>query len=148
MRAKLELAVRVQQETSRVDDPVTLIVRLRNLGEKGIVVNRRLLLNVPEAPPGYGELFVETEGPPGYANITHFDVRTGAAQASDFAELAPGAHVGRAYVLTDYESLHLPGRYSVTVTYHNETAPRGLGEAVFCGAIRSSAVKLMRMSAG
>lgn len=115
----LVLRASVEPVSSSVGDPVSLAVRLFNTGETEISVSRRLLLNHPDAPAGYGEVFVETDGPPRYRNVRRFHVRAGAATDADFVTLQPGAHVGREYMLTDYESLHVPGRYSLVVGYRH-----------------------------
>ena len=106
---------------------------LSNATDQPYLVNRRMLLNNVGAP---GELWLDVDGPEGYRNTRGFRVRAGQASNEFFVTLAPGESVQQSWDLGDYESLHVPGDYTVTLTYHNKDpkAPDGrlmqIGNAV------------------
>jgi hypothetical protein len=139
-----EFEIRVEPAVSGVEDDVVLDVALRNAEALPLAVNGRLLLNNPGAPSGYGELALSVEGPPGYGTATVFTVRSGPAAPEDFVVLGPGEEIRRSYALSDYESLHLPGRYRIWVTYRNEVAATVGGLHAWVGAVASNAVSIER----
>lgn len=136
--------IEVAPSVSGVSDAVVLAVTLANRTGEPIAVNKRLLLNHPSRPPGYGELTLAVEGPPGYENQVMFQIRTGPAQPGDFAVLAPEESVHQTYPLQNYEALHAPGTYRIWVTYRNDVAETVGGRAAFLGAVSSPAVSIER----
>ena len=138
------LVIAVQPRASRIGNDVVLDVALRNPHSAPIAVNGRLLLNRADAPPGYGELALTVEGPPGYENNVAFTVRSGRPSKEHFVVLEPGAELRQTYSLHAYESLHLPGRYRLWATYRNETRETVDGMAAFVGAVSSDEVELER----
>jgi hypothetical protein len=121
-----------------------LAVSLVNRGERPVAVNKRLLLNNPNSPPQYGELYLSVEGPQGYENLTLYNIRTGPPRPEHFGLLAPGESISETYSLRNYESLHLPGTYKVWVTYRNTVPGSVQGLPVYVGSISSPAVSLER----
>jgi len=120
----LELDVQVVPENSPAGAPVTLELVLRNRSTNMVTVNARLLIT----PGGeLGEIAIDVDGPDGYLNEAGFRVRAGEPGPEDFADLRPGGEIRRSWSLARYQSLHLPGDYRLTATYHNEipTAPDG-----------------------
>jgi hypothetical protein len=109
-----------------------------------LAVNARLLVNNPGSPPGYGELSLSVDGPPGYVNNTAFNVRTGPPPPGDFVVLERGASVEQSYRLRDYESLDVPGTYRIWVTYRNDIAESVGGLPAFVGAVSSEAAAIER----
>jgi hypothetical protein len=120
----LDLTLRVMPAESDIHATATLVATLKNPTDGTLVVNRRMLLNHAGAP---GEIWLDVDGPAGYRNMRGFHVRAGRAPNELFVPLAPGASVEQRWNLDDYESLHVPGDYRVTATYHNEDpfAPDG-----------------------
>ncbi|QEU97903.1 tetratricopeptide repeat protein [Streptomyces kanamyceticus] len=118
--ATLRLEVRVTPAEAPVGTPTTLDVRLGNTGPGTATVNTRLLL-VPAGTVG-GELHLVVVGPPGYRNDAGFRVRAGPPEPEHFVELSPGERAARSWTLENYQSLHLPGDYRLTLTYRNEVA--------------------------
>lgn len=133
----LNLTVRVTPVEGRVGVPTTLVASLSNPTDAVQVVNRRMLVNHVSGP---GEIWLDVQGPEGYRNSIGYRVRAGEAPKEFFVSLAPGAVVEQSWTLNDYQSLHIPGEYIVTVTYHNEAAcapdgrPMAIGEVA--GATR------------
>ncbi len=138
------LEVDVGPSLSGVGDDAVLAVTLRNPTAEPLAVNGRLLLNNPDVPPGYGELALSVEGPPGYANATAFSVRSGAAAPTDFVVLEPGETITRRYRLADYESLHVPGTYRIWATYSNAAPETLAGHRAFVGSVSSQPVSIER----
>lgn len=139
------LEIEIAPAVSTVDDDIVLRVVLSNRSGELLGVNARLLLNNPGAPPGYGELSLSVDGPPGYVNNTAFNVRAGPPTPGDFAVLEAGASVERTYPLRDYESLDVPGTYRIWVTYRNDTAESVGGLPAFVGSVSSDAVSIERL---
>ena len=107
----------------------TMEASLSNPTDKPQVVDRRMLVNHVNAP---GEIWLDVDGPEGYRNMRGFRVRVGEASDEFFITLAPGESVEQSWDLDDYHSLHVPGDYDVTLTYHNEDdkAPDGRPMAI------------------
>jgi len=125
----LVLIVRAEPIDGPAGVPTTLLASLGNPTDKAQIVNRRMLLNNLNAP---GEIWLDVEGPEGYRNTRGFRVRAGEASNEFFISLAPSQTVEQSWNLDDYESMHVPGEYNVTLTYHNEAhqAPDGRPMAV------------------
>ncbi len=121
----LKLEVVAVPAIAPVDAKLDLVVRLTNPLDESVVVNRRLLLLPLGMPERFGELALDVGGPPGYQNVREIHVRTGPPRPEDFVKLAPGEAVERSVPLWRYESLHVPGQYTLSVTYHN-TVPFAL----------------------
>jgi Tetratricopeptide repeat len=138
----LNLDLRVTPIDSRIDEPATLIASLRNPTAATQVVNRRMLVNNPGDP---GEIWVDVSGPDDYRNMVGYRVRAGDAGNELFVPLAPGETIEQSWTLTDYASLHLPGEYVVTATYHNEGARAPDGRPMAVGKARGT-VRLHRHS--
>jgi hypothetical protein len=138
------LEIEIAPAVSTVDDDIVLTVALSNRTGELLAVNARLLLNNPGSPPGYGELSLSVDGPPGYANNTAFNVRAGPPSPGDFVVLEREASVERSYRLRDYESLDAPGSYRIWVTYRNDTADAVGGLPAFVGSVSSEAVSIER----
>ncbi len=139
---RLEIAVTPAQ--SKIGAETTLTVTLINSSASPIAVNKRLQLNHRQAPPGYGEIFVNVQGPPGYQNQTRFQIRSGPPAAADFTQLPPGAQITETYRLWRYESLQLLGGYRVWVTYQNVVAATLQGRTVFTGVVESAPITLIK----
>jgi hypothetical protein len=122
--AVLALEAGVVPETAPPHVSVQLVVRLRNLSAEPALVNGRLLLVPRGKPAPFGELTLRVRGPTGYRNSIAFMVRSGEPDADDFVVLEPGASLDRSIPLSRYQTLHLPGRYDLTVTYRNAVPHR------------------------
>ena len=146
-RAPLAIEIDVRPLRSGTEAPVTMQVDIINRSDRPVAANTRLLLNHPSAPPAYGEIYLQVEGPPSYENLVRFSVRAGAPQPEHLRVLASGERVSKRYSLLDYESLHLPGTYTVWVTYRNTVKREVKGKPLFTGAVSSPAVTLERTDA-
>ena len=129
---QLGLELRVPPEPITVGEDVGVTLVLSNRGDVPIRVNRRLLVGPPGGPASLREVTFEVRGPAGYANRKAVQVNAGRPRPSDFAELAPGEEVEKAYPLTRLESMHVPGMYSVRAVYRNVT-----GTDVWTGSLTS-----------
>jgi hypothetical protein len=139
----LDIEIAPAVSTVNDDDEVLTVVLSNRTGEL-LAVNARLLVNNPGSPPGYGELSLSVDGPPGYVNNTAFNVRTGPPPPGDFVVLERGASVEQSYRLRDYESLDVPGTYRIWVTYRNDIAESVGGLPAFVGAVSSEAAAIER----
>jgi len=131
----LNLTVRVTPVEGRVGVPTTLVASLSNPTDTVQVVNRRLLLNHFNAP---GEIWLDVQGPEGYRNTSGFRMRAGDAPNEFFVSLVPGQAVDQSWQLNDYQSLHVPGEYEVTITYHNEATRAPDGRLMAVGKVAGS----------
>ena len=120
----LILSVRITPIEGPVGVPTMMEAELSNPTDDQQLVNRRMLINHVDAP---GEMWLEVDGPESYRNMRGFRVRVGEASNEFFITLAPGESVDESWSLDDYHSLHVPGDYKITLTYHNEDdkAPDG-----------------------
>ena len=132
----LELTVRVDPADAPVGAPTTLLATLRNPTPTPQLVNRRMLLNHRGAP---GEVRIDVQGPPGYRNNRGYQVRAGQPAPEFFVSLAPSAALEKSWALHDYQSLHVPGEYRVTVTYHNEATRAPDGRPMSVGGVSGTA---------
>ena len=138
--AGVSLALRVSPAEAAVGTRTTLTAALTNTGRAPITVNGRMLLNNVTGP---GEVWIEVQGPRGYRNMRGFRLRAGQASNEHYVSLAPGASTEQSWELTDYQSLHMPGDYVITVTYHNEIDRAPDGRAVETGRV-SASVRIRR----
>jgi hypothetical protein len=136
----LRLEVELTPQVRANEEPVTMTLRLVNVGTRPVVVNRRMLLNAPGTPPQYGEIRLRVEGLPGYKNEIAYHVRAGEPAPTDFVMLAPQECVERRYRLTDYESLHEVGPYRLVAEYRNVLPNLLKGLPAFVGSIESPTV--------
>jgi len=136
-QGRLELELQVPSRPVPIGDEVMLTVALINRDAVPILVNRRLLPTPRGGPRALGEIRVEVSGPAGYVNRKAAHVNAGRPRAEDFAELAPDAAVERSFPLTRFHSLHIPGEYSVRVSYANAATPEGLDGRPWTGEIES-----------
>lgn len=134
---RLELDVRLPQDSVPLDREVGLVVVLANRGASAAFVNRRLLVAPPGTPDPFHEVTFEVEGPPGYVNRKLAQVNSGRPRPEDFAELAPGDAVEKSFELTRLHSMHLPGKYSVRATYSNSVELEELERRPWIGTATS-----------
>lgn len=128
----LRLAVRVEPGIARVGMPLQLQATLSNPTDRAVVVNSRLLINHPQQG---GEIWLRVEGPQGYRNARGFRVNPGTTPAQFYVSLQPSQSVEQSWRLHDYHSLQLPGRYTVTLIYHNEAPTTPDGRAMAIGKV-------------
>ncbi|GGR84743.1 hypothetical protein Snoj_42920 [Streptomyces nojiriensis] len=126
------------------DQDTVLRITVTNTGSEPVLVNGRMLLNTPDAPPGFGELWLSVDGPPGYHNRSRFFVRASDPPPQSFVVLEPAGSISADYPLLTYESLHLPGRYRLGVVYRNATSLRARGLDACTGSVGSERVTLIR----
>jgi len=143
----LAVEIEISPARSSIETSVSLSVALINRSNRPLAVNQRLLLNQPSVPPEYGEIYLSVEGPPGYENLVAYHVRAGPPGPEHFDVLAPGESVSKSYALSKYESLHLPGSYTLWVTYRNTVRASVKGLPLFVGSIASEAVLFERHDA-
>ena len=141
----LALEISVIPQKSGIKEGLSLRVVLTNDSDRDMAVNKRLLLNRPNSPPGYGEIFLHVEGPAGYQNMVRYHIRTGLPQSDQFALLPPRQSIEKTYELLNYESFHLPGVYRVWVTYRNTITDTVKGVPLFVGELSSQAVSIERV---
>ena len=133
----LILTTRITPQNSEVGKELLLLVTLTNKSAQMLAVNKRLLLNHPNAPPGYSEIFLKVEGPPGYENMVRYHVRAGLPQPDQLVVLPPQQGIEKAYDLVNYESFHLQGIYRVSATYQNTIHRTVQDIPVFVGTLSS-----------
>lgn len=126
------LTVKITPVEGPAGVPTMIEASLSNPTDKPQLVNRRMLLNHVGAP---GEIWLDVDGPEGYQNMRGFRVRAGEASNEFFITLAPGESVDQSWSLDDYHSLHLPGDYKVTLTYHIEDDKAPDGRPVTIGKV-------------
>jgi hypothetical protein len=140
----IEVRIEVSPAISCVGDPLKLDVTVRNRSATEIGVNARLLLNRPDTPPTFGEIYLSVEGPPGYENTVFYNVRTGPPDTKHFALLAPNEMITKEYRLQQFESLDMPGSYRLWVTYRNTVRSSIRGVRLSVGSVSSNPIDVIR----
>ncbi len=141
----LALEISITPQKSGAKEGLSLRVVLTNHSDRDMAVNKRLLLNHPNSPPGYGEIFLYVEGPPGYQNMVRYHIRVGLPRSDQFVLLPPKHSIEKTYELLNYESFHLPGIYRVWVTYRNTIKDTVKGVPLFVGELASRALSIERV---
>lgn len=141
----LRLDISVTPQQSIVGEKLFLKTFLKNVSQKSAAVNKRLLLNRSNVPAGYGEIFLNVEGPPEYQNQVRFNIRAGLPDKDQFDLLAPNESIEKSYQLWKYESFHVPGTYKIWITYQNTVECKVKNIPVFTGTIISNPVKFNRI---
>ena len=85
----LELSISLKKKYPQ-GAPIPLRMRLRNIGDESIVVNRRFLVNDPKEPPQFREVTLKIRMPDGTMAAFAWDLRAGFPDAKDFRKLKPG----------------------------------------------------------
>jgi hypothetical protein len=116
-------------------------VRLRNVGDEAVLVNRRL-------EPGYRdslsrELFVDVldeNGEP--APTAELDYTRPWPSPSDYVELAPGEEIASSLDLFRWYRPQQPGRYRIVVHYQADEPSASSPENVVRGVVSSDELEL------
>ena len=140
----LVVEISINPLMSTVDDPLSLDIALINRSSQPLGVNQRLLFNHPSSPPESGEVYLSVEGPPGYENRVAYQVRAGVPSSEHFDLLLPGQRVSKHYLLSKYESFHLPGIYQVWVIYRNTIHASVKGLPLLVGSVSSAPISIRR----
>jgi hypothetical protein len=138
------LTVHAWTETPYLNDDTQLHVKIRNVANRTQLVNTRLLVNTPDAPPEHGELALLVTGPRGYQNKQVVRIRAGRPPASAFERLHPDDERRTAIRLATFESLHVPGTYEIRVAYQNTTEFSAVGLTAVVGRVKSPVARLLR----
>ena len=134
----LEFTLTLNQITFAPGEPITGLVRLRNMDGEPATVNGRLALNTPYAPQGMREIAFRLTDPSGTPLEFQAKVNVGAPRDNHFKTLGPGEALERSYDLAQYYDFGQPGTYSVQAVYQNLSEPEaGHGPAVWQGEIES-----------
>lgn len=133
----LELNVMTDSETFRKDGAVHVKVQLTNAGEAPVLINNRLALNDPGAPPEAREISFAVTDPTGKPVFFGARLNPGRPDARHFKALGPGASIERVYDLSDYYRFEVTGRYAIQASYQNQSDP-GDGSDSWKGAVKSN----------
>ena len=96
-------------------------IRLINDGGTLKIVNGRLLLAPAGFPARLHEISFFIKGPEGSANLKRFSINAGPPEPGNFVRLFPGEFIFQTYELSKYFHYDLPGLYTITAEYTNET---------------------------
>ena len=115
----LKFSISLAKKSFAPGDPIPLRMRLRNVGENAVKVNKRFLVNDRAVPPEQREVFLNIRMPSGATAEFAWDIRVGDPDKKDFRRLKPGkAASGRADI-NDLYFLTEEGTYKVKATYKN-----------------------------
>jgi hypothetical protein len=118
---RIELDLELSKTTSRVGEPLEVVLRIRSVGSEPAPVNTRFAVNSAHAPDAYRELVFDVHGPDGKLLPFTLKVRIGQPGAEHVKSLAPGERLENRQDLTRYFDLSTPGEYRVSALY--ESAP-------------------------
>lgn len=135
-RIPLEVAI-TAEESYDLSGPVEVSVRVTNLFDTPLLINRRLLVNHPRLP---GEIFFTIIGPDGKRCEIQRLITPMSAHDEDFTVLPRGLSTERTVDLSDLYSLAKKGTYKVWVTYHNDLDKPMGDKLVWKGSVISEPV--------
>ena len=122
-----ELSVAFDKTEYRPGDPIQVTFTLRNTEQTPVLVNGRLALNAPFAPPRYREVALTITAPSGQPLPFMAKLNLGGAQDKHFKLLQPGETVQHSYALRDYYRFDQPGAYTAEASYQNQAEPSQAG---------------------
>jgi hypothetical protein len=142
----LEIMLETASPYVALGEPVLVDVTLRNIGDAPMTINGRLLLNSKHAPAKAREIAIEVDGPPNYFSTIKFHVNAGPPKPQHFFELKAGESICKTYDVTEFFSLHLPGKYHLRAFYSNTTHIHMFGRMAWTGNILSNTILIERLS--
>ncbi len=142
---ELTLTIEPRDHQSLLREPVVVEIALRNTSNTAVVVNNRLLLNSAASPETSREIVIWIDGPIGYINLTRFNIRSGAPQKEFFIKLKPNEEVRKSYEITNFNSMHQTGKYSIYAVYNNVYDVKIDGKRAWVGMLKSDNVTIERI---
>lgn len=119
----LKLTLTLDRSVYGASDEIWATLFLENVGDRPILVNKRMLMNaggVPELMREVEFVFIDPEGK-GVPFLAMLNV--GFPKPKDFVELRPNSRIEHKYNLRKYYGPYLPGNYSVKGVYQNTAHP-------------------------
>ena len=140
----LTLTAHSDAATFAAGAPIPLHVTLANPSTRPVWINQRLGLGYEDAL--FRELFITVRDERGAVLAVRADQRRDAHRMpparADFRELAAGDSVAATVDIAPWLPALAPGRYQVTVTYHNDDSGQAHGLAAFTGAVAAAPVAI------
>lgn len=115
----LEFVISLHKTQFRAGEEIPLTMVLQNLSSENIVVNQRLVINDPDAPSAFREVYFRIETPSGEEALFRWDLRIGFPGRGDFSRLAPGRSIEETVDIAALYSLDQEGEYQITAIYEN-----------------------------
>lgn len=139
----MQFSIIFEKDEYKLDDSISVELKLKNTGDKPVYVNKRFFVNSKEADPGEREVTLRIIGPSGEEAAFRTIMDTGFPKSDYFVLLAPGeeAAIDRKKNLKAYFDLKAPGKYKVTAIYQNAYGSE-IGLDVFKEKITSKTVTI------
>jgi hypothetical protein len=140
-RGPIAFRLVLQEARHLQGQPVLVRFQLVSRAPRPILVNRRMFVNPPEAPPDQREVTIAVRGPDDRPLPSRPPQPVGLPRVEDFVELAPGQTLEseRVWDLAQMYPIDRPGTYQIQATYRNARGAE-LGLTVFSEAVEAPPV--------
>lgn len=116
---ELEFSIRLDKTSFTKGEAVRCTMTIKNTSKKPLVVNSRLLVNLPNGPH---EVSLLISDPDNHLVIFTSLVRA-SFQSDEFVNLAPGASASTGYTISNDFDFTKAGAYSIVAYYENKSDP-------------------------
>ena len=116
---KLILEIEMDKSTNQFNNPIFVIVRLKNLGDDPVTVNGRMSVNYPNAPDALRDITFIVTDPNGEPVSFKASVNIRPPEKEDILVLSPGEMIEKKYNIVILYSIEEIGSYSAYAIYHN-----------------------------
>ncbi len=120
----LRLILRLDQPVYHVSQPIIATVTLQNIGDKFVVINSRLSINLPSIGSPIREIAFDIIAPSGEYYSPDIIIDNRPLRKTDFVDIRPMGTIEHTYYLTSYGYKFTEvGVYKVTANYQNLVDP-------------------------
>jgi hypothetical protein len=128
------------------DKPIFLKMRITNKADSAIFINKRFIVNTPEAPKesAIGEVYLIITSPAGDTLSFNAFVHVSYPNQNDYVALGPGKNIVSAHKedINSFYDFGQNGEYKITGYYYN-FYKEGIKPAPWEGKIKSNTIKIL-----
>lgn len=135
----LSIVMDLPVQTIKLGETIEANITLKNISDSPLVVNKRLLLNLPVGE--MSEMWFEIQNNEGKSLPLGVLIRVRLPIPSDFIVLQPDQSISDTYDLNYWYLIKEPGVYTVKAIYRNTTIPQGYTN-VWTGEISSEVIQI------
>lgn len=119
--AQLKFSLILEKAQYSSDEPINVVLSLKNLGVDSVMVNQRFYISAQQAAKNQKEVYFDLVSPTGAKLICKNFYETGYPKTEYFKLLAPGEEVKSEYPrnLRGFFEITEPGTYTLVAVYQN-----------------------------